>query len=94
MNRRTATQDLGAGRQRTRVTIISDPCEETGQQSLAVRQHLLESIAYQRELTQCGFAPFQKLRLYHSGEAWVVEAEATTDVPQGSTMPEPAKEED
>jgi hypothetical protein len=88
MNRRSSTQDIGAGRQRTKVTITSTPCEPEGQQSLAIRQHLMESITYQRKLLQCGFATWQKLRMYHNGESWVVDVEATGDVAGGTSVPQ------
>lgn len=83
MNRRSVSQDLGAGRQRTRVSISGAPCPSAGPESEREKSWLLTTVAQSPEVTACGYLPFQKLKMFHDGSTWVIEAEATGDVPQG-----------
>jgi hypothetical protein len=82
VNRRSVTQDLGAGRQRTRVIITSTPCADAGPQAEQMKSWMLMTVASSPDITACGFQSFQKLKMFHDGTAWVIEVEATGDVPQ------------
>jgi hypothetical protein len=71
--------NLGQGQERIQVRIETVPCEWGTAICRERRQHLLESLANDSMLLQCGDQDFKKLSITHNGERWVVEAEATVD---------------
>lgn len=86
MNRRVANQDLGGGKQRVRVQITTERCDEKGSHSMKVRGLLLTTIAEVPDFTKCGYETFQKLRIFHDGDQWIAELEATMDIPEGALV--------
>ncbi len=78
MNRRLTSVKLDNRSTRYRVRIESDPCDT----DLLMRQlqlNLLDNMANTPELTACGPVPFQTMKMYHDGGAWIVELEAIVE---------------
>lgn len=76
MNRRVSTVSIGGGQCRVTVTILSEPCEFGTAVARALQVSMLRTLTDNIELMNCGFKPFQKLNMRHTGEQWVVEMEA------------------
>lgn len=76
MRRTTSKVSIGGEQCRVAVKIESDPCEmgtiEARRAQVAILRALTENI----ELLNCGFVPFQKLSMKHTGSNWLVEMEA------------------
>ncbi len=61
-----------------RVRLRIEDVPSMGDSSIAHERQraLLQSLLDQPALMNCGSVPFQKMRMFHSGTAWVIEAEA------------------
>lgn len=60
-----------------RTKIESPECDPGTELCNFHQRRLFQMISDRFELTSCGPAPFQKMRVYHDGSRWVLEAEAT-----------------
>lgn len=76
MNRKTTTVSIGGGQCRVSVRIESEPCEIDTMEARRAQVALLRGLTDNIELLNCGFKPFQKLTMRHTGEVWLVEMEA------------------
>jgi len=76
MNRKTTTVSIGGGQCRVTVSIASAPCEPGSMQARMAQVALLRSLTDNVELLNCGFSPFQKLSMRHTGDVWLIEMEA------------------
>jgi hypothetical protein len=76
MNRKTTTVSIGGGQCRVTVVITSDPCEIGTMEARRAQVGLLRALTDNIELLNCGFKPFQKFTMRHTGEVWLVEMEA------------------
>lgn len=65
-----------------RLRIEDDLSSPDTEESFRLQMALLRSLVEQPELLMCGPIPAQKLRLFHSGKSWVIEAEAEVFAPQ------------
>jgi hypothetical protein len=55
----------------------TEECSSDEPAKYIYQQHyLLETISLDPALTYCGLAPFETLKIYHNGTAWVADAEA------------------
>lgn len=64
-------------RHRTRIEDLPTP---EGSEEARVRQfHFVQELAQNWSLLACGMQMFQRLSIYHSGSAWVAEAEAVVE---------------
>ena len=76
MNRKSTTVSIGGGQCRVTVVITSEPCEQGTMAARQAQVALLRALTDNIELMNCGFLPFQKLTMRHTGEVWLVEMEA------------------
>jgi hypothetical protein len=76
MQRIVTDRDMNDGTIRYRVRIESDPCEQGSDLAERFRFMLLQNIVDNPALVACGYSPFQTLRMTHTGQCWVIEAEA------------------
>lgn len=64
---------------RYRTRIVDDPSPRDSWESRNKLLNLFQTILMTPDLINCGLNPPQKMSWYHSGESWVVEAEATVE---------------
>ena len=76
MQRKTTTVSIGGGQCRVTVAISSDPREIGTMEARQAQVGILRALTDNIELLNCGFKPFQKLTMRHTGEVWLVEMEA------------------
>lgn len=76
MKRVTADVTVGEGKKKSRVRLTSVPCAPGTVEARVEQYRLLRNVADLPDLTHCGLEPFEKLTMYHDGQAWVIEAEA------------------
>jgi hypothetical protein len=78
---------VGRTQIRHMVTYRGDPCPEEGPESWLRQAQLLRTIADSSELCKCGPSRFQKMRMFYSGNEWVIELEAVVDAnPDGTAQ--------
>ncbi len=78
MYRHFSTFALDERRTRYRVRIESDPCE-TEHFKRQMQLSLLANLVNTPDLMNCGPAPFESMRMYHSGGRWIIEFETTLE---------------
>lgn len=66
---------MGGNQARYSIRFESEVCEP-GIQANTERMRMLRTIADTPELQMCGYYPFQKLSMRHTGEMWIIELEA------------------
>ncbi len=66
---------MGGNQARYTVKFESELCEP-GVQMNTERVRMLRTLAETPELQMCGYYPFQKLSMRHTGEMWIIELEA------------------
>lgn len=76
MNRKTTTVSVGGGQCRVTVSVTSEPCEAGSMKARMAQVALLRSLTDNVELLNCGFLPFEKLTMRHTGDVWLIEMEA------------------
>ena len=67
---------MDGNRIKVTVRIESEPCENGSVQGRQQQVQLLRQLSENIELMNCGFSPFQKLNMRHTGEVWLIEMEA------------------
>lgn len=72
---RIALDDDGTVVHRTRLQ--TDECEPGTEICNFLQRRLFQTLSDSFELVSCGPAPFQKMKVFHDGSRWVLEAEAT-----------------
>ena len=79
MKRTVSEAQIGEGRTRYRIRIEDDPSRPgwTADRRLI---EFMNTLTGMPDLLNCGFSKPQKLVLFHSGEGWVAEGEATVAV--------------
>lgn len=78
MKRTVATTQIGTHEERHRVRIEDYPSARDSQESRVRLYALLRELVDVPSLLSCGYSPPQKISFYHSGTAWIIEAEAVT----------------
>lgn len=84
MKRVVKSTNLGGGQTRYTTRLEGDDCALGTQEYKFLQWELLRQIVDQPDLVQCGFLPYEKLKVFHTGQHWVAEAEAvgqTVEVP-------------
>ena len=79
MNKTTVKIPLEKDQYLYRTKLISVDCEPGTYQAEQCRDLLLKTVADNLDFRRCGPAIFQKLKMYHSGDAWVLETEAVVE---------------
>ncbi len=79
MNRSIARNRISDSQVRYRVKISGEECAPNTHESRISQTRLLREIVDTQELLTCGYDPFQLLRMSHTGEHWLIEAEAVVD---------------
>jgi len=79
MKRTTSKVSIGGNQCRVMVRVESDPCEMGTQEARRLQVALLRAMTDNIELLNCGFLPFQKLTMKHTGDVWQIEMEAVQD---------------
>lgn len=69
------------GQTRHQVTLIGEPCAEGSQLARLEQFRILQTIIDMPSLTSCELSPYQTMRQYHNGHAWVLELEALVPDP-------------
>lgn len=77
MNRSVFHQKIGDDEVRTSIRIEGEDCSPNTFEYRWYQTTLLRMMAETPELLNCGMEAFQKLRMYHDGGKWIIEAEAT-----------------
>ena len=77
MRRSFTKTTLGGNETRVTVRYESERCEPGSLEARKEQIRLLRTLADSTELQNCGFHPFQKLTMKHTGESWLIELEAT-----------------
>lgn len=67
---------MGGNQARYSVRFESELCEPGTTQYRMEQMRLLRTLADSPELQMCGFYPFQKMSVRHTGEFWLIELEA------------------
>jgi len=67
---------MGGNQARYTVRLESELCEP-GIPANMERMRMLRTIADTPDLQMCGFYPFQKFSMRHTGEMWIIELEAS-----------------
>lgn len=70
---------IGQTQARYMVTYTSNQVQENSIEARFEQDRMLKTLANQPELWNCGPVPYQKLRMYFNGGAWVMELEAVVD---------------
>lgn len=76
MKKTTGKVKIEDNRTRHFVRLVSDNCEHGTRECENELFLFLAAIANTRELTYCGYQPFDRMSIKHDGERWVAEAEA------------------
>ena len=77
MDRQFIELPLPEGLYRYRIIYTDDRDTEPGTQLCKVRQDaMLNEFLQNYDLRRCGPVPFQKLKMFHDGNRWVIEIEA------------------
>jgi hypothetical protein len=77
MDRKTHRKPIDGTLFRYQVTFTSDPVAEGTHHYKLVQHQMLLDLLETPGMLECGLEPFETLRMYHDGERWVVEMEAT-----------------
>lgn len=67
-----------------RVFLTGDKCEMGSTEARVEQFRLLQNIASTPDLSACDLSAFQKMRMYHDGNNWVAEFEATFEKQQNA----------
>jgi hypothetical protein len=78
MKRTTTKAPLGKDEAKVTVRIESEPCERNSVEARREATELLRALVSNPELLSCGYSPFQTLAMFHDGERWIVELQATS----------------
>jgi hypothetical protein len=76
VRRSTSTSKLG-GASRVQVVLEGDDCKPHERAYRFLQFEMLQAIANDPALTQCGVSYFDTLNIRHNGTCWVAVAEAT-----------------
>lgn len=76
MKRTISKAVMDGNRVKVTVRIESDPCENGTIEGRRQQVDLIRQLGDNIELMNCGFSPFQRLTMRHTGEAWLIEMEA------------------
>lgn len=79
MKRTFTTVKLG---EETRYQARIEDDESSPEDARITAHRFLSSLVDQPELLLCGYAPFQKMLLYHNGMRWIAELEAIIKNPE------------
>ena len=75
--KKTTRQIQLANKIRYRAIIESNECPERGPHSLLERSALLTAVVDNPSLLDCGPLVFDTMKMYHNGQVWIIEVEAT-----------------
>jgi hypothetical protein len=78
MRRSTHTTPLDSVNDRVVVKYESREAPKGTSLYRAVQREILQTLLDGPGLLDCGLQPFEKLKVFHNGTAWIVELEATT----------------
>lgn len=70
---------IGPGQVRYRVVVTGDPCLAGSHEAKILFYMMLQQIANEPHLLQCGFSVPQRVSITHNGTSWQVEAEAESE---------------
>lgn len=77
MDRQFIELPLPEGLYRYRITYTDDGDSEPGTRLCQVRQDsMLNEFLQNYDLRRCGPVPFQKMKMFHDGNRWIIEIEA------------------
>jgi hypothetical protein len=76
MKKNTVTVKKGDEDARVKVTFEGEDCPDSGVECRFQQMEMLKTIANNPELQNCGYWSFQTLKMYHSGNRWVLELSA------------------
>lgn len=76
MKRTQSKSALSGNEVKVTVKLESEHCEVGSLQARMQQVEMLRQLTSNPELMNCGYAPFQRLTMRHTGEAWVIEMEA------------------
>jgi hypothetical protein len=79
MQRTVSEAEVGDRLVRYRTKIIDDPSAPNSWQARLALFNLFQTFLNTPDLINCGLHTPQKMNLVHSGEAWVLELEATVE---------------
>lgn len=80
MRRTVSEAEVGDKLVRYRTRIEDDPSPQGSLEARNRLMNLFQTILYSPDLINCGLNAPQKMSIYHGGEFWVIEAEATVEV--------------
>ena len=67
---------MGGTQVRFTLKYESEPCEPGTILARQEQMRMLRTLADSPELQLCGFYPFQKMSVRHTGDCWLIELEA------------------
>lgn len=73
--------NVGEDQERHVVRLESMLCAPNGVESYVLRGEMIRQIVATPEALNCGPVPFQKMAMFHDGQCWVIEVQATIDKP-------------
>lgn len=76
MKRSFSNATMGGGQSKVIVRYESESCELGSSKARMEQMRLLKTLADTAELQNCGYWPFQKMSMKHTGEVWIIELEA------------------
>lgn len=79
MRRTISEAKVGDRQVRYRTRIEDDPSSANSWEARRRLLDLLSTVLQSPDLMNCGLNAPQKLSIYHSGQSWVLEAEATVE---------------
>lgn len=79
MRRTVSEAAVGDRLVRHRTRIEDDPSPKGSWEARNKLFNLFQTILNSPDLINCGLAPPEQMKVYHSGESWVIEAEATVE---------------
>jgi len=82
MKKSWSTVRLADGKTRARTVLVYEPLPPDSEGQRRARYELLREVAEQPDLSHCQGRPFETLRMYWQGSAWVMELEAEIEEKQ------------
>jgi hypothetical protein len=79
MRRSVSEARIGEHLVRHRTRIEDGPSQANSWEARKALYRLLAVLVETPDLINCGYATPQKMNVYHSGQSWIVEAEATVE---------------
>lgn len=78
MKRTISKASMDGNRTKVTVRLESEPCENGSIEGRRQQVEMIRQLSDNIELMNCGFSPFQRLVMRHTGEAWLIEMEAVS----------------